>query len=226
MRILAVSDIVDPVLYDRYDAAWWQSQHVDLIISCGDLPADYLSFLVSAFNVPLFYVPGNHDGGYHDAPPEGCDSIDGRLVTWNDLHLLGLGGSLRYNGGPEQYAEWEMELRALRLKPAIWRAGRLDLVVTHAPPRLTSDHPAPATLLSHGALPETAVEDSPRPSYPGDGPDHVHQGFHAFNNLIQAHHPRYLLHGHTHLLYGRARRTVEIDHTPVIDVYGHYLLDL
>ena len=132
MRILAVSDVVEPILSDRFDADWWKAQQVDLVVSCGDLPAEYLSLLVSAFNVPLFYVPGNHDGGYREAPPEGCDSIDGRLVTWNGLRIVGFGGSVWYNGGPEQYAEWQMELRILRLKPFLWRPGHLDLVVTHS----------------------------------------------------------------------------------------------
>ena len=33
----------------------------DAIISCGDLPASYLTFLVTMANRPLFYVHGNHD---------------------------------------------------------------------------------------------------------------------------------------------------------------------
>ncbi|HVH54112.1 MAG TPA: metallophosphoesterase, partial [Actinomycetota bacterium] len=33
----------------------------DLVLSAGDLPFDYLEYLVTVLNVPLLYVPGNHD---------------------------------------------------------------------------------------------------------------------------------------------------------------------
>src|SRR5258708_10890199 len=57
MRILAVADEVDEFLYgDKLDTV-----RPDLIVSCGDLPFDYLEFLVTSLAVPLLYVPGNHD---------------------------------------------------------------------------------------------------------------------------------------------------------------------
>ena len=67
----------------------------DLVLSCGDLPFDYLEYLVSRLDVPVFYVPGNHDLGLKPPDmtwmplrselqpvlgPEGCTNIDGRLV--------------------------------------------------------------------------------------------------------------------------------------------------
>ena len=56
-RILAVADEVDESLYgDKLDKL-----RPDLMVSCGDLPFDYLEYLVSRANVPLLYVPGNHD---------------------------------------------------------------------------------------------------------------------------------------------------------------------
>jgi len=53
-RILAVSDSVDPALYDHFNVERWRAEKVELIISCGDLPAYYLSYLVSRFDVPLY----------------------------------------------------------------------------------------------------------------------------------------------------------------------------
>ncbi len=209
MRILAVSDVVDPSLYDHFDPVRWESAGVDLLISCGDLPADYLSYLVSRFNVPLFYVPGNHDESYREAPPEGAESIDGRLIVWRRLRILGLGGSAWYNGGYGQYRDWMMRLRVLRLTPWIWHAGGIDLIVTHAPPA----YPPPVV----GGAGQAA---------PARPPDRVHRGFPIFTELIHAYHPRALLHGHTHLGYGTRKRVIEIEGTRVVDVYGHYLLDL
>src|SRR5947209_17727455 len=131
MRILAVSDQVDPVLYDYFDVDRWRAAHIDLLISCGDLSAEYLSYLVSRFDVPIFYVHGNHDRAYHESPPEGCDSIDGKHVTWKGLRILGLGGSPWYNGGPDQYDEGAMTWRIRRLQPRLWLSRGVDLVVTH-----------------------------------------------------------------------------------------------
>ena len=101
MKILLVSDEEDRFLWDYYTPG--RLKGIDLILSAGDLKAEYLSFLVTMANRPLLYVHGNHDGGYAQRPPEGCQCIDGKLVTVGGLRILGLGGSALYNGGPHQY---------------------------------------------------------------------------------------------------------------------------
>ena len=74
----------------------------DLILSCGDLKAEYLSFLVTMARCPLLYVHGNHDDDYIRREPEGCDCIDDKLVVYKGLRILGLGGSRRYSGGTRE----------------------------------------------------------------------------------------------------------------------------
>ena len=64
MKILTVSDRVESILYDRFDAGRFPG--VNLILACGDLPPEYLSFLAASFNVPLYYVLGNHDIQVHN----------------------------------------------------------------------------------------------------------------------------------------------------------------
>src|ERR1700674_660523 len=114
-RILAVADEVDEAVYgDKLDRL-----RPDLVVSCGDLPFDYLEYIVSRANVPLIYVLGNHDPGLAPAdttwsalgaePPErgpqGCDSADGRVLDVLGLRIGGLGGSIRYKPGPNQYTQ-------------------------------------------------------------------------------------------------------------------------
>ncbi len=227
MRILAVSDVVDPVLYDHFDGKRWHEAGVDVLISCGDLPSDYLSQLASRFDRPLFYVPGNHDGGYYHVPPDFGQSIDGRLFRYNGLRILGLGGAPLHNGGTEQYGERGMALRILMLRPALWRLGGVDLVVTHAPPRFDAPQRHPPLRKAIGGrrhVSPSLHDDQVHPSAPW--PDPGHRGFHAFANLIHTYRPRVLLHGHTHLGYGTTDRTSTIDGTRVIDVYGHCLVDM
>jgi uncharacterized protein len=224
-RILAVSDTVDPGLYDHFNVDRWREAKIDLLISCGDLPAEYLSYLVDRFDLPLYYVPGNHDGQYDEVPPEGCESIDGRVVVWKGLRILGLGGAPRYNNGPQQYGETAMSMRILAMKPKIWCAGRLDLVVTHAAPRhcplANTLCQTPAGVGGQCRFPELAHR-----TVCLDAPDRAHRGFPAFNGLIETYHPRVFLHGHSHLSFGQAKRVVDVGSTKVIDAHGYYILDL
>ena len=56
-RILAIADEVDESLYtDKLPGL-----RPDVVVSCGDLPFDYLEYVVSRLNVPVVYVPRTHD---------------------------------------------------------------------------------------------------------------------------------------------------------------------
>lgn len=196
MKILALSDEECPALWDYYLPG--RLDGYDLIISCGDLKASYLTFLVTMGRARLMYVHGNHDGGYESDPPEGCENIDGHLVEFNGLRILGLGGCMWYHPGPHQYTEKEMEKRLRKLKGALKKSGGVDLVVTHAPP-----------------------------SGVGDLPDPAHRGFRAFLKLLDEYHPQYLIHGHTHLRYGASiPRVEEYADTKVINVSQRYTLEI
>ena len=115
MRILLVSDTESEYIWDHFDAERFEG--TDLVISCGDLKSDYLSFLATMIKAPLFYVHGNHDNGYIKNPPGGCDSIEDKLVLFKGLRILGLGGSMKYNYHPNysippfQYTDKQMEKR-------------------------------------------------------------------------------------------------------------------
>ena len=120
MRILTVSDEECPALWDHY--APGKLEGYDLILSAGDLKADYLSFLVTMAHAPLLYVHGNHDEGYSRRPPEGCDCIDDQLVVYRGLRILGLGGCLQYRpDAPWQFTERQMARRISKLRLALWK---------------------------------------------------------------------------------------------------------
>ena len=98
MKILTVSDEECPFLWDYYVPG--RLKDYDLILACGYLKPDYLSFIVTMAKCPVLYVPGNHDGRYEKDPPEGCDCIDDKVVVYNGIRILGLGGCRRYHPGP------------------------------------------------------------------------------------------------------------------------------
>ena len=62
MRILTIADKECRALWDYYQPG--RLEGIDLILSCGDLKQEYLEFLVTMTNRPLYYVCGNHDKGY------------------------------------------------------------------------------------------------------------------------------------------------------------------
>ena len=147
---------------------------------------------------PLLYVHGNHDKTYDRNPPEGCDCVEDRLVTVKGLRILGLGGSILYSGGPHQYTEAQMARRIRRLRYRLWRAGGVDIVLTHSP------------MLGYG-----------------DGEDYAHQGFESLLNLVDKYRPSYLIHGHVHVNYGfQIPRVLHRGETTVINAYERYILDL
>ena len=195
MKILTISDEESPALWDYYVPG--RLKDYDLIISCGDLKADYLSFLVTMARCPVLYVHGNHDTHYSLRPPEGCDCIDGHIVEFNGLRIMGLGGCRRYHPGAHQYSDSEMRRRIRRLMPP-WRRKRVDILVTHAPPRGM-----------------------------GDGEDLPHWGFEAFSEFLEKHQPRYLLHGHVHTRYGKASpRVRRHKDTTLINACGRHVLEI
>lgn len=117
------------------------------------------------------------------------------------LRVAGLGGSLRYKDGPNQYSQAQMRRRALnlefraRLKRA--RSGRkLDVFITHAPPF-------------------------------GVGPakDAAHVGFVAFNRIIQGLRPVLLVHGHVHP-YGKSQPERRAGDTRIINAIPSRMIEL
>lgn len=196
MKILALSDEECPALYEYYVSG--RLEDYDLIISCGDLNAKYLSFIVTMARVPVLYVHGNHDVGYDRVPPEGCDCIDDQLIVYKGVRILGLGGCKKYREAPHQYTEKEMKKRIRKLRWKLWRHKGVDIVVTHAPPAGI-----------------------------GDSDDVAHQGFETLLQLMDKYRPKYLLHGHVHLSYGIDQTRVrEYGDTKVINTCQRYVLEV
>ena len=196
MRILCIADEELMEFWDYYVSG--RLKEYDLILSSGDLTAAYLSFVVTMARAPVLYVHGNHDTGSAVTEPEGCDSIDGKIVEYRGLRILGLGGCVWYRPGDHQYTQKEMAKRLRRLRWEIAKYGGVDIVVTHAPPEGV-----------------------------GDSDDMAHRGFRSFLELIDTYHPKYLLHGHVHMSYGmHLQREREYHGTQVINVCGKYVIDI
>ncbi len=197
MKILAIADEESKFLWDFFTPD--KLDGIDLIISCGDLRAEYLEFLVTMGHVPVLYVPGNHDTRYEKHAPEGCECIDGKIVTIGGIRILGFGGSMKYGNGPYMYTEEEMKKRIKKTRKLIVKNEGIDILVTH----------------------------SPANGY-GDMDDIPHRGYQCFNSLLEACRPRFMLHGHVHATYGKRFKRV-INHpsgTRIINCFDRYVVEL
>ncbi|MCI8650656.1 MAG: metallophosphoesterase [Anaerotruncus sp.] len=196
MKILAISDMEAPFLWDYFDKR--RLEGVDLILSCGDLDPRYLSFLATFTAAPVLYVHGNHDDGYALNPPNNCICVENRIYTHQGLRVLGLGGSMRYKSeGAHQYTQRQMHLRVLKLQFQLYLHRGFDILLTHAPGYRLND-----------------------------GSDLAHTGFEAFNNLLERYHPSYFVHGHIHLNYGRKYpRLSAYQNTQIINAYEYHFFE-
>jgi Icc-related predicted phosphoesterase len=194
VRILAVSDEVQPQLLDERTVT--SKGRIDLVIGCGDLPADYLDGLSTLYAAPLVFVRGNHDppGRRGDYPP-GAE-IDGRIVRERGLTIAGLEGSIRYSDGPHQYSERQMLARVLALRARLGLRS-LDVLITHGPPAGVNE-----------------------------GPDAPHHGLKAVRRAVAWMRPRLLLHGHVHPHGRELVREAQLGETRVINVVGSRVIEL
>ncbi len=196
MRVLFLADVESQKYWDFFDKSDFKD--IDLIISCGDLKPDYLTYLTTMTGLEIAYVHGNHDKRYKESPPEGCICIEDRIFTYHGIRFLGLGGSMRYKPGEHQYTEEEMRKRIKKLKHTKGFKKGFDVLVTHSPARGLND-----------------------------GEDLCHIGFECFNELIEKYEPKYFVHGHVHMNYGRnVPRTTQVGNTTVVNAYEKYILDI
>jgi Icc-related predicted phosphoesterase len=201
VKILAVSDQVVDRIYGLVSSGHFKD--VELIIGCGDLPYEYLEYLVTMLNKPLYYVPGNHDPKFDlqtsESRAQGGSNLDLKIVRHNKFLIGGFGGCIRYRpDGINQYTQTEGYLRAFRMLPKLFlnqiRYGRsLDILISHSPPFGIHDDTDPA-----------------------------HNGLKALNWLTRIAKPRYHFHGHTHFFkknIANAETTIGI--TKIINVYPY-----
>ncbi|HSO13213.1 MAG TPA: metallophosphoesterase [Anaerolineales bacterium] len=206
MKILAVSDEVVERLYSLCNNGHFND--VELIIGCGDLPYPYLENIVTFLNIPLLYVPGNHDPDYFPEDSksyvEGGSNLDQKLIRLKTFLIGGLGGCIQYRpDGTNQYTQTGAHFRAFRMLPRLLmnriNYGRyMDILITHSPPFGIHD------------------EDT-----------QAHRGLKAINWLIRVAKPRYHFHGHTHF-YRRNLGESESTYrgTKIINVHPYKVLDV
>lgn len=192
-KILAISD---NSILKKYTVV--QLKHmfseIDFIISAGDVSNDYLDYLVSVLNRDLIFINGNHVyNKKHNV--SFCKNIDGKVIKYKDLKIMGLDGSRVYSFGEHQYTERQMAWKIFwNLSKLMF--GKLDIVISHAPPRHIHDKE-----------------------------DHVHRGFRVYLKIIKYFRPKLWIHGHTHLSNHMEIQETKVDETLVMNAYGYKIIE-
>jgi len=207
MKILSVSDQVDPRIYS--EALKERHNDVSFVLSCGDLPYEYLEYITSGLNKPLYFVHGNHDlykkvkQDNTRSFPLGGDNLHRKIYRKHGLLMAGIEGSIRYNRKTRyQYTQGEMWGHVFRLVPGLlfnkFLYGRfLDIFVTHAPPRGIHE-----------------------------GKDWTHQGIKAFRWLIDTFKPAYHIHGHIHVYRPDTVKETQTGKTLVINTFQSRIIQI
>ena len=197
IRLLVVSDAVDPTLMDLRNRQ--ALAPIDLIVGCGDLDSSDLAFIADGLNAPLVYVNGNHDSGEWSAAgtsycPEPMRST--AVQHRASLAIAGLNwpGSRGKRARRSERSAWNQVLSL-----AARRLGRREplIVISHVPP--------------FGA---------------GDVPDgEYHRGFRGYRWLMDRLAPPLWLHGHTPLA-ATSDWCIEVGRTTLVNATGAVVVEL
>ena len=219
-RILCISDHIDPLIYSNQLKERFKD--IDLVVSAGDLELPYYGFIVSTLNKPLLFVFGNHNlkriGHYRREYREqslraitsdtflektyGSLYVGGKVKRVEGLIIAGLGGSMRYNNGMNQFSEYQMRMNILKLFPKllfhrIFHGRWLDILLTHSPPFGIHDRE-----------------------------DLCHRGFKSFLWFMRIFKPQYLIHGHVHLYDLNEVRESSYKNTKIVNAYEHTMVEI
>jgi len=233
MKILCVSDYVDPLIYNQNVKEAFPD--IDLILCAGDLPMDYIDFIVSVFNKPTYFVFGNHDlKEYHLYHKD--SRLDGSRFTKNyDQAIHGHGATYL---GFKSFINEDLvfEDPETGKKTPLLIAGTSGTVRYNNGLCQFSDSQMKFKLLK--MVPKLIINKlkygryldifmthaSPRHIH--DHEDQCHIGFDCYNWFLQRFKPTYMVHGHIHLYDLREERVGKYYDTTVVNAYAHYVIEL
>jgi len=236
MKILCVSDQIDPLVYSTQ--AKERFSDIDLVLCAGDLPSDYIDFIVSTLNKPTYFIFGNHNltefGYYHKqkkhtgAHPtlqrenpiyDMKGSFGGvyagfKILKDKSLSLEGQNGKKRplLIGGVSGSIRYNNGLNQYTDRQMFFKL--LALV-----PSLFWNK------IRYGSFLDIFLTHA-SPRHIHDKEDPCHKGFECFNWFIKKFQPTYLVHGHIHLYDMNTPRKTEVGNTTVVNAFSHTILEL
>ena len=233
MKILCVSDYVDPLIYNQNVKDVYSD--VDLILCAGDLPMDYIDFIVSVFNKPTYFVFGNHDLKEYHLYHKDSRMDNLHLVKNYEQAIHGHGATYL---GFKAFANENLlveDPKTGRKTPLLiagasgtsrynnglcqFTDSQMKFKLLKLVPKLIYNK------LKYGRyLDIFMTHASPRHIHDHEDPCHI--GFECYNWFLQRFKPVYMVHGHIHLYDLREERIGKYYDTTVVNAYAHYVIEL
>lgn len=235
MKFLCVSDQIDPLVYSNNIKERFAD--IDAVLCAGDLPMDYIDYIVSSLNKPTYFIFGNHN-----------------LTEFGYYHKLKQRKGPHPTFAPE-YAAYDLSMshgaiyagfkvlkdKILKVK---YKGKETPLLIAGASGSIRYNEGlnqytnfqmflhllkmSPALLfnkLKYGRCCDIFLTHaSPRHIHDREDPCHI--GFECFNWFIRKFKPRFLVHGHIHLYDMNTPRITVSHETEVINAYSYVTIDL
>lgn len=236
MRFLCVSDQIDPLIYSTAVAERYAD--VDAVFCAGDLPMDYVDFIVTSLNKPTFFVFGNHDLKEFDYYKHGKRGEFGEVTPGNTKlkyeHLDKSHGGEYLSNRVLKDACLYFNLPNGKKTPLLMAGVSGSIRYNNGKDQYTDKEMlmqllalAPKLLwnkIRYGRYLDVFLTHA-SPRHIHDKEDACHKGFQCFNWFIKKFSPAMLLHGHIHLYDLQTPRETVSDKTSVINVYSHLIID-
>lgn len=239
MKFLCVSDQIDPLIYSA--SIKERFSDIDAVLCAGDLPLDYVDFIVSSLNRPTFFIFGNHNLEdfhlYHRQAHAFTSEGFNINTAGTEEAFKGFGHGADYVGFKS--------IRVKNLPIENIKAGKkTPLLITGASGSIRYNNGinqytnaqmflkllalVPKLLMNkllYGRYVDIFLTHAtPRKIH--DLEDSCHKGFDCYNWFIKKFKPAYLVHGHIHLYDSRAERVTEYEGTKVVNAFGYTLIEL
>jgi uncharacterized protein len=234
MKILCVSDQIDPLIYNQN--ACKSFPDIDVILCAGDLPMDYVDFIVSTFNKPTYFIFGNHNLNeyryYHKnrTPPAAQYQYVSSMATMASGHGAVYAGFRVIKNNDLSFIDPATGKKTPLLIAGV--SGSLKYnnglnQYTDAQMKRYLMSMIPSLILNkirYGRYLDILLTHA-SPRHVHDQEDPCHKGFDCFNWFINKFKPSYLIHGHIHLYDMRIERITKINKTTVVNAYAHCVLN-
>ncbi len=231
MKILCVADQIDPLVYSN--SIKERFSDVDMVLCAGDLPMEYVDFIVSSLNVPTYFVFGNHNLDdyhlYHEDDTMAAKDVPGHIISgmYHGHGAVYAGFKVhRINLSADKYFQKTPFLLAGASGSIRYNNGLCQFTDTGMKLKLLKMIPKLLfNKIRYGRYLDIFLTHSP-PRHVQDRDDPCHKGFDCFRWFLEKFRPSYMIHGHIHLYDIQTSRITEFCETTVINVYSHYVLEI
>ena len=232
MKILCVSDEIDPFIYTP--SVKQSFGDVAAVLCAGDLPMDYIDFIVSTLNKPTYFVFGNHNLNEYkfyskefSSPLNAQNSMQAQTSRGHGAVYIGF-----------RCAATEIMIddpKTKKRRPLLIAGASGSIDYNHGQCQFTEGQMrwklwqmAPSLMwnkIRYGTAADIFLTHA-APRRIHDKEDPCHKGFECFHDFLKRYRPTYMVHGHIHLYNQNEERSGVYYDTTVVNAYSHHVIEI